>query len=219
MTDEQEFDDHGLEETTERMERFLAEYGIKAHGSSDMGEAINRIQLLTLAASRCMLDVVREDPDERSYLESLKEARHRHLQRLWLSFRLDTPWGLLVDKEFPGDPPTSADFEKYAGETAKVILDDEHARQVQDEARNDILATLVTNDYELEEEDIVVVVNLGAKLALFRAVSRGGVHRLSPEQVMEYRATARETINEEASEADHPAWELVIDECYPLKDS
>lgn len=204
-------DDDDHERTEQRFVAFLSHFDVDFDGEG-MEPLVNRITLSTIAAERCMLDAVQREGAQTAYVTNSMLIRRKLLQDLWLHDRLDSPWMLLVDKEFPGDPPEQVDFESFAREAGDEIAGAAEYHQKFVALLNELMQLLRDEAYEPEEDDEWVAAAVAGAILLVRTLQDDGP--TSPEEVAKFQQQAAESI-EEASDPEHPAWQVLLERYFP----
>lgn len=197
------------QELQSQYREFLTAHDVSIRGH-DLESAINNMQVITMATRKVMAEIITEMSGEsKGEQEAAKRAvfenRHHFLRHLWEHDLLDTPWRILIDQEFPGDPPTLNDFGRYIGEAAEQMLLSHAHQEKLNQLRGSIELLLESHAYEAGWEDGVTIMRLASLLAM----SQVRIGELTVEDRRAMRQSAEQAI-EEAREPAHPAWTMVL---------
>lgn len=210
--DERAQTEKDVKQVEKRMTAFLSHFGVPLEGEEAQAE-VNHVILIAYAAERSMLDIVQESGVPTDYEELLAQVRHGLLLHLWLHNRLDTPWMLLVDREFPGKSLEQADFESFAREAGDEILDALQVHQNHGALHMELMQFLEDHDYDVAEGDALVAAVIASNIGITRTQQTGNDPN-GRKYVAEARQQSVEIIAE-ASDPEHHAWKALLDHYLP----
>lgn len=189
-----------VDETIDRFTTFLTERGIQP-------DATDRITIIKMATLRCILDTLKPG-SERNYQASLAKTREEQHEYLWLRDRLDTPWALLVDQEFPGAPLDADMFTEFAGRAGDRVLES-YRRQEEFEGFVYELVTMAAEaGYSPRGDDYRHLVCVASLIKLMQETAFLG----------RAKDDTRKQVEEEIaqmSQPDHPVWRTLLELYFP----
>ena len=189
-----------LELTVERIASFLEGFDLRE--TTEYDQKVNALRIINMASQRCMLDVVREEGTSEKYQEMLVQIRHNMLRELWAADLLDTPWALVVDREFPGKPPGQTEFEVFTVETAEALLENHNAAKKLARIQQELSELVNQHNYLAQGDDADLFAELVALISVMGVRSEGA-------DITPFRRAASQVI-ERSSDPDHPFWEAVL---------
>lgn len=198
------------QELQEQYREFLMDYGIDVN-DGDRKSAFYGILIVSAATKKAMAEVFRECDEPEGFAEMISSTRHSYLRQLWTHDLLDSPFRILVDREFPGKPPGMREFERYAAETADRILLEASHSELLDHLQQQITSYLDEHDYTIEIDDEVVVAKLVAYLALYE------VNILKKKHDPTLRDSAERAVAE-ATDPEHSAWQATLARFFPRQE-
>lgn len=201
-------------ELQEQYRKFLLAHGVDLEGN-DLQSAVNSILVTSMAGSKTMTEAAMQlrpqsSIQSRKLEQAAQERRHHFLRHLWERNLLDSPWRILIDQEFPGDPPAMEDFERYVGEMAEKILQDQAHQEKLEQLRATLQVFLDEHGYKVNWRDGVTIATL-VSLLVMNETRQGG---MLDEERQATRSSAKKAIAD-ARSPNHPAWRELLQRYFP----
>ncbi|HEX4662657.1 MAG TPA: hypothetical protein VH144_03510 [Candidatus Saccharimonadales bacterium] len=216
--------DQVVDELTDRYATFVEQRGVdlslpspdSTRGNREFVEGAAEVHslhslLANLAVQRAILDVGAKVTvaDNQAYLDHLAQTRYDIIKSMWLNNQWHEPWTDLVNQEFPGEGPSTADIESFIAQTGEKAESDLVIKEYIDERITQITTMLEQAGYDTSPSDLAILPPLIQAMYLIEKYQDNEVFVKHKGVLI---SDTRDKIMQLATDPMHPVWREILDQ-------